>query len=115
MQSGWIWRGMGRPRFRIRRQDAFQGKGFPLYQVQIDHPAQRAITFQIRDAMNDFLRQQHDADASMPGTVQELERQLGVRLVVSDRTDPEEVGYVQWRTAVVRRYRSLGRSVGLGG
>ena len=35
----------------------------------------------------------------MPANTQELERQVGVRLVVSDRTDPEEVGYVQWRTA----------------
>ena len=35
----------------------------------------------------------------MPANVQELERQVGVRLVVADRTDPEEVGYVQWRTA----------------
>ena len=65
----------------------------------IDHQAQRAITFQIRDAVNDFLRQLHDNDAAMPGTVQELERQLGVRIVVADRTDPEEVGFVQWRPA----------------
>jgi len=49
--------------------------------------------------VNDFLRQLHDADTAMPGTVQELERQLGVRIVVADRTDPEEVGYVQWRPA----------------
>ena len=35
----------------------------------------------------------------MPGSVQELERQVGVRLVVADRTDPEEIGYIQWRTA----------------
>ena len=84
---------------RSRRQDAFQGKGVPLYQVQIDPQAQRAITFQIRDAMNDFLRQLHDVDATMPGTCQELERQLGVRIVVCDRQDPEEVGFVQWRPA----------------
>ncbi len=41
----------------------------------------------------------HADEASMPANVQELERQVGVRLVVADRTDPEEVGYVQWRTA----------------
>ena len=56
----------------------------------IDHQAQRALTFQIRDAMNDFLRQLHDVDTAMPGTVQELEKQLGVRIVVADRSDPED-------------------------
>ena len=49
--------------------------------------------------MNEFLRSLHKEDEAMPGTVQELERQLGVRIVIADRTDPEEVGYVQWRTA----------------
>ena len=60
--------------------------------MQIDHQAQRSITFQIRDAFNDFLRTLHDVDKDMPATIQDLERQLGCRLVVADRTDPEEVG-----------------------
>ena len=67
--------------------------------MQIDHQAQRSITFQIRDAFNDFLRQLHDADESVPGAIQDIERQLGYRLVVADRTDPEGVGFVQWRPA----------------
>ena len=33
-------------------------------------------------------------DKAMPGSTQDLERQLGVRLVVADRTDPEEVGFL---------------------
>ena len=40
--------------------------------------------------MNDFLRQLHDVDTAMLGTVQELERQLGVQIVVADRTDPKD-------------------------
>ena len=47
----------------------------------------------------DIEHRTHADEASMPASVQELERQVGVRLVVADRTDPEEVGYVQWRTA----------------
>ena len=49
----------------------------------------------------------------MPGSVQELERQVGVRLVVADRTDPEEIGYIQWRTAfyVAGRMRAFSRPV----
>ncbi len=49
--------------------------------------------------MDDIEHRTHADEASMPANVQELERQVGVRLVVADRTDPEEVGYVQWRTA----------------
>ena len=49
--------------------------------------------------MNDFLRNLKDGDENMPGTVQDLEGQLGVRITVADRTDPEEVGFVQWRPA----------------
>ena len=33
----------------------------------------------------------------MPATLQELERAAGVRLVVTDRQDPDDVGFVQWR------------------
>ena len=35
----------------------------------------------------------------MPATLQELESAAGVRLVVTDRADPDDVGYVQWRVA----------------
>ena len=40
------------------------------------------------------VHRSHAQEETMPGSLQELERQLGVRLVVADRTDPEEVGYV---------------------
>ena len=35
----------------------------------------------------------------MPTDVRALEDAVGVRLVVADRTDPEDVGFVQWRVA----------------
>ena len=49
--------------------------------------------------MNDFLRNLKEGDENMPGAMQDLERQLGVRITVADRTDPEEIGFVQWRLA----------------
>ena len=67
----------------------------------MDHPAQRPITFQMRDGMNDFLRNAHASDADMPTDVRALEEAVGVPLVVSDRTDPEDVGFLQWRVASV--------------
>ena len=79
--------------------EAYQGKEVPLWQVQIDHPAQRAITFDMRNGFNDFLRTAHAGAEALPTTVQDLERGAGIRLVVSDRADPEDVGFVQWRVA----------------
>ena len=70
-----------------------------MWQVQIDHPVQRPITFQMRDGVNDFLRAAHATDPTMPADVRALEEAVGVRLVVADRTDPDEVGFVQWRVA----------------
>ncbi len=78
--------------------DLFLGKDdVPLYQIQIQHLAQHAVTFQMRDSFKDFLRAAHAADNAMPATLQQLESAAGVRLVVTDRVDPDDVGYVQWR------------------
>ena len=57
-----------------------------MFQVQLDHTAQRAVTFRMRDAMNDFLCSLRKEDEAMPG----VERQMGVRIVIADRTGPEE-------------------------
>ena len=35
----------------------------------------------------------------MPATLQHLESAAGVRLVVADRQDPDDVGFVHWRIA----------------
>jgi hypothetical protein len=78
---------------------AHQGKGIPLFQIQIDHPAQNSLTFQMRDAFADFLRAAKLLDESVPGTLQELERDAGIRLQITGSKDPDGVGFVQWRPA----------------
>ena len=75
--------------------DSFQGQDIPMWQIQMDHPVQRPITFQMRDGMNDFLRSAHAANSDMPTDVRALEDAVGVRLVVADRTDPEDVGFAR--------------------
>ena len=70
-----------------------------MYQVQIQHAAQKSITFQLRDSWLDFLRTLHRDDPSQPATFQQMESLLGTRLVISDRQDPDDVGFVQWRSA----------------
>ena len=79
--------------------DLLQGRDYSLFQVQVRHEAQRAITFDIRSSFNDFLRAAHKQDARIPNNLEELERACGVRLIVTDRADPDDVGFVQWRTA----------------
>ena len=80
--------------------DLFHGQDdAPLYQIQISHQAQNSVTFQMRDAFNDFLRATHAANSAMPTTLQQLETAAGLRLVVTDRADPDDVGYIQWRVA----------------
>ena len=79
--------------------DLFHGKKVPLFQVQIFHNAQRSITFRMRDSFNDFLASAKGEDDTMPASVQELEAMAGVKLVVGDRTDPENVGFQSWRVA----------------
>ena len=77
--------------------DAYQEQEVPLWQCQVDHAAQRPITFQMRDVFNDFLRAARADNEQMPASVRDLEDAVGVRLVVSDRQDPDDVGFVQWR------------------
>ena len=80
--------------------DLLQGKDeFKLYQVQVRHDAQRSITFDVRNSFTDFLRAEHRQDPRIPSNVAELETACGVRLIVTDRSDPDDVGFKQWRVA----------------
>ena len=76
----------------------FKGDNVPLWQVQIDHNAQRSITFRLRDAFEDFLRGANASDSAMPTTVAELEKAAGIRLVIADQTNTEDVRFVEWRS-----------------
>ena len=79
--------------------DLLQGHDHALFQIQVRHDAQRNITFDVRNSFNDFLRAAHKQDPHFPINVTELETACGVRLIVTDRADPDDVGYKQWRVA----------------
>ena len=79
--------------------DLLQGQDNALFQVQIRHDAQRPITFDMRTSFNDFLRAAYKQDSRIPCNLAELERACAVRLIVTDRADPDDVGFIQWRTA----------------
>ena len=78
--------------------ETFKGDGVPLWQIQIDHNAQRSICFRLRESFEDFLRSVNANDSSLPTSVVELEKVAGIRLVIGDQKDPEDVGFVQWRS-----------------
>ena len=79
--------------------ELFHEKDLPLFQVQVSHQAQRSVTWSMRDSFNEFLRAGHTANNELPASLQQLEIAAGVRLVVTDRSDPEGVGFQQWRVA----------------
>ena len=72
--------------------------GVQLWQVQICHDAHPSITFGIVNSFNDFLKQAHETDNALPTTLMDL-RDVGINLIVSDKNDPDEVGFEQWRVA----------------
>ena len=68
--------------------ESFKGDSVPLWQVQIEHGAQRSITFRLREAFEDFLRSaKTTSDDALPATVAELEKAAGIRLVIGDQKD----------------------------
>ena len=67
--------------------ETFKGDGVPLWQIQIDHHAQRSITFRLREALDDYLRHANVTDTTLPTTVADLEKAAGIRLVFGDQKE----------------------------
>ena len=74
--------------------------GVKLHQVQIQHEARPSVTFGVIDEFNLLLRKKHAKDEAMPASLVELQQKTGIKFVLTDRTDPDGVGFVQWRLAV---------------
>ena len=67
--------------------EMYKGGGVSLWQVQINHDAQRSITFRLREAFEDYLRSANASDTSLPTTVADLEKAAGIRLVIGDQKE----------------------------
>ena len=74
-------------------------KGVQLWQVQVQHEARPSINFGIAKSFNEFLCQANIGEESIPMTLQDLQRKAGIKLVITDRADPDSVGFVPWRVA----------------
>ncbi len=60
--------------------ETFKGDNVNLWQIQIDHGAQRSICFRLRESFEDYLRSAHTSDDTMPTTLADLEKAAGIRL-----------------------------------
>ena len=66
-----------------------------LYQVQIAHDARPSILFNLRDSFGNFLKAMSTEDKDYPSSIDELLNVAGIKLVVADKNDPDNVGFVQ--------------------
>ena len=61
--------------------ERYKGSEEPLWQLQIAQDSARSITYQWRDRFADYLR----TTAEVPSTLQDLQEECGIRLVVGDK------------------------------
>ena len=66
-----------------------------LYQVQIAHDARPSILFNLRNTFGDFLKEMSIEDKDYPSSIDELLNVGGIKLVLADKNDPDNVGFVQ--------------------
>ena len=80
--------------------EQFNGQDVALWQVQVDHPVRaRSLCYRMRDAFGDYLRAESEKNEALPKTINDLASKAGVRMVVTDAKDPEDIGFIQWRVA----------------
>ena len=67
-----------------------------LYQVQMAHDARPSILFNLRDSFGDFLKEASAEKEGYPSSLEVLLNDGGIKLVLTDKDDPENAGFVQW-------------------
>lgn len=73
--------------------------GLSVWQIQLDHAARPNVLFDQVSSWNDFLKKAHADDGTVPTSLRELQEKCGSKLVISDSSDPDGAGFVQWRSA----------------
>ena len=92
-----------RPHLFGRSANAFKFQAFAalmlIIAVQLDHAARPSVLFNIRDSFSDFLKDASEGKEDYPNNLESLLNQGGVKLILSDKNDPDGAGFIQWRTA----------------
>ena len=65
----------------------------------MDHAARPSVLFNIRDSFSDFLKDMSEGKEDYPNNLESLLNKGGVKLILSDKNDPDGAGFIQWRTA----------------
>lgn len=63
-----------------------------LWQIQFDHNARRSMFFQFGNTLDEFLTQKSVNNENYPKNKEELLTKGGVKLLYSQKEDPENVG-----------------------
>ena len=66
-----------------------------LYQAQIAHDARPSILFNLRDSFGDFLKEISAEKPGYPINFDGLLNEGGIKLVLTDKNDPDNVGFIQ--------------------
>ena len=73
--------------------------GLSVWQIQLEHAARPNVLFDQVSSWNDFLKRAQADDSTVPSSLRELQEKCGSKLVISDSSDPDSAGFVQWRSA----------------
>ena len=66
-----------------------------LWQIQLDHDARPSVSVNIRRSLEEYLKESKDG---LPGTIQKLQSDCGIKLTMSGKEDPDSLGcFVQYR------------------
>ena len=70
-------------------------QGTAIYQVQVAHTARPSMVFNLRKYFSEFLKDMSSKNHSYPGNLDVLRDEGHIKLVVSDKIDSENIGFVQ--------------------
>ena len=76
-------------------------KSTKLWQIQFDHDAIPSVTFQLGNALDEFLKEKSSTNDQYPNDREELLRSGAVSLKFSSNNDPENNGFIKCRTTEI--------------
>ena len=76
------------------------GARFWFRKVQIDHDARPSVSINIVHQFGEYLRDTAKGNPSMPDSLQKLQNEAGIRLILANTEDPDAIGcFKQYRVA----------------
>ena len=68
--------------------------------MQVDHDARPSVSINIVHQFGEYLRDTAKANPAMPDSLQKLQNEAGIRLILANTEDPDAIGcFKQYRVA----------------